>query len=60
MTTKAKELFGAAHRSGLEADNMQAKLYEEVGRLKMELDWVKNCRPQLRENGSGSIRGMPS
>jgi len=41
VTAKAKELLGPAHRSGQEADAIQAKLYEEVGRLKMELDGVK-------------------
>jgi len=41
VTVKAKELFGSATRSGQDAEAREAKLYEEVGRLKMELDWVK-------------------
>lgn len=36
------ELFAPGSRKGpAEADVLQAKLYEEVGRLKMELDWIK-------------------
>ncbi len=41
VTAKAKELLGSAARHGQDAETTQAKLYEEVGRLKMELDWVK-------------------
>ena len=38
----AKELFATGHGKGdQEGEARQAKLYEEVGRLKMELDWVK-------------------
>ena len=38
----AKDLFGRGHGKGhQEAEAVQAKLYEEVGRLKVELDWVK-------------------
>ena len=38
----AKEIFG--NRRAKEAqdyESVQATLYEEIGRLKMELDWVK-------------------
>ncbi|GJL57092.1 MAG: hypothetical protein NPIRA02_42240 [Nitrospirales bacterium] len=58
MTTKAKELFGSAHRSGHEVETTQAKLYEEVGRLKMELAWVKNCRARLKRNVTGLSWGI--
>ena len=38
----AKTLFVTGHRKDTqEAEAMQGKLYEEVGRLKMELDWIK-------------------
>ncbi len=38
----AKELFARGHGKGnQETEAVQAKLYEEVGRLKMELDWIK-------------------
>jgi len=38
----AKELFTTARAKGhQDHEAVQAKLYEEVGRLKMELDWVK-------------------
>jgi transposase-like protein len=38
---EAKELFTTASGKGQDHEATQAKLYEEVGRLKMELDWVK-------------------
>ena len=38
----ARELFAGARGKGdQEFEAVQAKLYEEVGRLKMELDWIK-------------------
>ena len=38
----AKDLFASGQGKGpQEAEAVQAKLYEEVGRLKMELDWIK-------------------
>jgi len=38
----AKDLFGRGQGKGnQETEAVQAKLYEEVGRLKMELDWIK-------------------
>jgi transposase-like protein len=38
----AKDLFASGQGKGpQEAEAAQAKLYEEVGRLKMELDWIK-------------------
>jgi len=37
-----KELFAKGSGKGeAAAESVQAKLYEEVGRLKMELDWLK-------------------
>ena len=38
----AKDLFASGHGKGhQETEAIQAKLYEEVGSLKMELDWIK-------------------
>ena len=38
----ARELFAGARGKGAqESEAVQAKLFEEVGRLKMELDWIK-------------------
>lgn len=37
----AKELFASANGKAKDHEATQAKLYEEVGRLKMELDWIK-------------------
>jgi len=39
---RVKELFANGQNEGqAETEGVQAKLYEEVGRLKMELDWLK-------------------
>jgi putative transposase len=37
-----REIFATARAKGdQDHEVVQAKLYEEVGRLKMELDWIK-------------------
>ena len=37
-----REIFATARAKGdQDEEAVQAKLYEEVGRLKMELDWIK-------------------
>ena len=39
---RVNELFANGQGKGhQETEAVQAKLYEEVGRLKMELDWIK-------------------
>lgn len=42
LATEAAELFrdGRRRRGGV-AEAEQAELYEQIGRLKMELDWLK-------------------
>jgi transposase len=38
----AEEVFGSAAKSSTQdSEVLQAQLYEEIGRLKVELDWVK-------------------
>ena len=42
LQSGAKELFGNVRpRDERDHEAAQAKLYEEIGRLKMELDWLK-------------------
>lgn len=42
---RVNELFLTGPGKGQQKPEVvQAKPYEEVGRLKMELDWIKNCR----------------
>ena len=42
LQSGAKELFGNARaRDERDYEAAQAKLYEEIGRLKVELDWLK-------------------
>jgi hypothetical protein len=38
---ESQRTFCPCHRARQDAEVAQAKLYEEVGRLKMELDWKK-------------------
>lgn len=43
LVSNAEELFasGANKRSLDEHESLQAQLYEQIGRLKTELDWLK-------------------
>jgi transposase len=44
----AEEVFGSkAKADGQDADALQSQLFEQIGRLKMELDWVKKKSAQL-------------
>ena len=36
------EIFSSSHENGVrEAEELQDELYKEIGRLKVELDWLK-------------------
>jgi transposase len=42
LVSNAEELFqSGAKSSGAEHEALQAQLYEQIGRLKTELDWLK-------------------
>ena len=42
LVENAEELFqGGARTSSAEHEALQAQLYEQIGRLKTELDWLK-------------------
>jgi transposase len=42
LVSNAEELFqNGARTSGAEQEALQAQLYEQIGRLKTELDWLK-------------------
>ena len=44
----AEEIFGSpAKADGKEAEALQAQLFEQIGRLQMELDWAKKKSAQL-------------
>ncbi len=44
----AEELFSIGSRAAAEDhEDVQAQLYEQIGRLKMELDWVKKKAASL-------------
>jgi transposase-like protein len=42
LQTGSRELFsGARAKAAVDQEAQQAQLYEQIGRLKMELDWLK-------------------
>ena len=50
LLERAEEVFstpGTAARNADEQEVLQAKLYEEIGRLKVELEWVKKKASQF-------------
>ena len=52
----AEEIFGSpARRASASAEARRAELYEQIGRLKMELEWVKKrCHLRLSPSGCWS------
>jgi transposase-like protein len=45
----AEAVFASGAKANGPADDHQAELYEQIGRLKMELEWLKkSCRLRLR------------
>jgi len=45
----AKSLFSPLHKASAQADaSRESQLYEEIGRLKVELDWLKKKTGLLR------------
>ena len=56
----AKDLFASGQGKGpQEAEAVQAKLYEEVGRLKMELDWIKKLPGSVEVKRPWIVPGHP-
>jgi putative transposase len=43
----AEEVFANGSKTAVDAEVVQAQLYEQIGRLKMELEWVKKKAAQL-------------
>ena len=41
LMKRLPELFSGERRQLLPDDNRESKLYEEIGRLKVELEWLK-------------------
>jgi putative transposase len=56
----ARELFGTTCAKGdQEHETGQAKLYEEVGRLKMEFDWIKKLPGSVEGKRQWIVPGHP-
>ena len=48
LLANAHDLFSSPAKAGADDhEALQAQLYEQIGRLKMELDWVKKKSAQL-------------
>ncbi len=45
LTTGAESLFGSPVKAAsTDAEARQAELFEQIGRLKIELEWMTKCR----------------
>jgi hypothetical protein len=51
------ELFADGRQRRTEQATDEEELYEQIGRLKMEVEWLKkkSCRGRLRSSGYASI-----
>jgi putative transposase len=50
------ELFVDGRQRRPDQTTDEQELYEPIGRLKMEVEWLKkSCRGRLRSNGNASI-----
>jgi putative transposase len=50
LGAEAKEIFGSRRlKEAQDQEVVQASLYEEIGRLKMELDWIKKLQASAEE-----------
>lgn len=47
LLENAPEVFGKGKASGGDFDQERTKLYEEIGRQKIELDWLKKKSAQM-------------
>ncbi|WNM63968.1 transposase [Candidatus Nitrospira neomarina] len=56
----ARELFtGARGKSAQDSEAVHAKLYKEIGRLKMELDWIKKLPGSVDVKRQWIVPGHP-
>ena len=59
MQLRAQDLFATAQGKGSDHEATRAKLYEEFGRLKMELDWVKKLPGSVETIRQWIVSGHP-
>ncbi|AGA30138.1 transposase [Singulisphaera acidiphila] len=62
LVTGAEEVLGSPARvASADAEARQTELFEQIGRLKMELEWMKkSCPLRLRTEGHWSRPIIPS
>lgn len=53
LLDNASEVFGKGRKSVDDSEIEQARLYEEIGRLKIELDWLKKKSAEMDLRRSG-------
>ena len=57
LMAQAAELFADGRQRRADQATDEQELYEQIGRLKMEVEWLKkSCRGRLRSSGNASIR----
>src|SRR4051812_10990936 len=47
LLTGAEQVFAGGVKAAAPGDDKPPELYEQIGRLKVELDWVKKTRPAI-------------
>jgi len=56
LMAQVAELFADGRQRRTEQATDEEELYEQIGRLKMEVEWLKkSCRGRLRSSGYSSI-----
>ena len=57
LMAQVAELFADGRQRRADQATDEQELYEQIGRLKMEVEWLKkSCRVRLRSSGNASIR----
>ena len=56
LMAQVTELFADGRQRRADQATDEQELYEQIGRLKMEVEWLKKgCRGRLRSSGNASI-----
>ena len=56
LMAQVAELFADGRQRRADQGTDEQELYEQIGRLKMEVEWLKkSCRGRLRSSGNASI-----
>jgi hypothetical protein len=57
LMAQVAELFADGRQRRADQATNEQELYEQIGRLKMEVEWLKkSCRGRLRSSGNASTQ----